>query len=189
MRAGEPGIFTANVKGLAKGVHPIYLWSVSIGEVIDGQGTKRVRVVHNTPYATPTVTVEVHGFPEGCPAMDSETTPFEEGPQITLIANNTGLGFYDLKEFTPDLKNNPNADLAIVVELAQNDDVQKVKTLLEQTLKKQSTVPDVDVSRFHFVLQKGTKRWTKVFLVPPGAAMPACETDKKTCIEFVAPAS
>ncbi|MDQ3800355.1 MAG: hypothetical protein M3384_12965 [Acidobacteriota bacterium] len=71
--SGEPVTYTAKVEN-AENFQLEYLWEISAGEIISGQGTPSIelRARQDDP-SNITVTVEIKGLPEGCPNVFSET--------------------------------------------------------------------------------------------------------------------
>lgn len=68
---GETGRFTVQVeKEAGKDVLLEYVWSVSSGEIVSGQGTSEINVKWGAESVT--ATVKVRGLPEGCRDMGSE---------------------------------------------------------------------------------------------------------------------
>lgn len=75
-RADKPLEFAAWVREEVTGVVPKFRWTVSAGEVLDGQGTQKIKVRLRTPHYEPvTATVEVIGYSQRCETVVSETSP------------------------------------------------------------------------------------------------------------------
>ena len=74
VKAGENMFFTAKAIG---GENPVkYLWTISDGEIIDGQGTPKITVKTNSDLIGKTITATVETVVETCPSctrMVSET--------------------------------------------------------------------------------------------------------------------
>lgn len=65
-----------------------YLWSVSPGDIVRGQGTASVDV--RRPDRTLTVTVEVKGLRAGCPAYAAMSASYHPPPQPVKLAEYQG---------------------------------------------------------------------------------------------------
>ena len=69
---GEPLTFTATVSGGNQNVVPIYDWTVSVGKIIQGQGSPSIKVdMTGFPGQAYTATVSIAGFDSACPATAS----------------------------------------------------------------------------------------------------------------------
>jgi hypothetical protein len=73
--AGDTVTFTADVKNYAATGEIKYNWSISAGEIEDGQGTSAIilRTTKEMNGSNVTATVEIDGLPEGCAKTASET--------------------------------------------------------------------------------------------------------------------
>ncbi len=76
--------FTAKLHGDIKGLKLEYNWALSTSEIIEGQGTDRIKVLLG-PSGSLTAVVEVKGFPEGCPNTASDTLDGTPPPQAVLV--------------------------------------------------------------------------------------------------------
>src|SRR5918912_1132691 len=64
---GTPVTLTAKVSGGGRGAPPTFFWTVSSGEVINGQGTSTLTIdTTSMSFSDITVTVEVGGLAEEC---------------------------------------------------------------------------------------------------------------------------
>jgi len=90
---GPPGIwlpgevisYSASLEGPIR-PNIIYRWSVSDGEIVDGQGTRQIRVTQKpTSQASLTASIEILGFPKKCPNISSETSSVAIDYRTTLI--------------------------------------------------------------------------------------------------------
>jgi hypothetical protein len=61
-----------------------YVWSVSDGEIVEGQGTQNIKIKHPLDGCL-TVAVEVKGFPVGCSNLASESMCMDPPPQAVKI--------------------------------------------------------------------------------------------------------
>lgn len=65
-------VFTANLNKESENYKIEYLWIVTGGKIVDGQGTKNVKIVQNNYYERTDVTLEIKGLPENCPNKTDE---------------------------------------------------------------------------------------------------------------------
>src|SRR5256885_15256550 len=73
VKPGEIGTYMAHVDTRGLNITPSFKWRVIRGTIISGQGTGAIEVRNPTDWTT-TVTVEVIGFPLGCPNESSESS-------------------------------------------------------------------------------------------------------------------
>lgn len=114
----QPITFTANVSG-GTGLLPSYNWSLNAGSIIEGQGTRSIRV-DTTGLAGQTVTatldVRVNGLscPASCavqiPLPRAECRKFDEFPKIPRNDEKARLD-----NFAIDLQNTPGSTAYIIV--------------------------------------------------------------------------
>lgn len=69
----KPVSFVANIRNLPENSEIKYFWTATMGKIVEGQGTWMIKLDLRGTNRTPTVTVEVTGFPENCPNSFSET--------------------------------------------------------------------------------------------------------------------
>ena len=78
IRTGETASYSFQID--IKGLHldPQYVWSVSAGQILNGQGTTSIDVRQLGEALT--VTVKVKGLPSNCPDTASETAIIDPPP-------------------------------------------------------------------------------------------------------------
>lgn len=111
--------FTANVSGGDPNVSPTYNWSVSAGEIIDGQGTPSITVrVAGLGGQSVTATVNVGGYPPECATSASCTTSVIGRRMPYKFDEYGNIAFNDekarLDNFAIELQNNPDAQGYII---------------------------------------------------------------------------
>jgi len=168
-------MFEAEVKGtVPKG--STYVWTVSKGSIIEGQGTPTMKVVADWKDGTTlTATLEVIGLPESCPNTASESTPTICLWESILIDEFTSpiskVEKERFKSAVTEQRNNPNNQLYIIEyhnDISQFSIREKVRRLTEFLVKELK----LDGSFFEIVTEKGDKPLTKIYRIPPGAANP-----------------
>lgn len=113
----DPFKFSAKIEGRLP--HKVkYEWTVSTGQIIDGQGTAGITVVHANPNETLTATVEISPLPKGCPTFASESTAPIDLPTPVLMDEVeqpiTKISEQALRIAAEEQKNNPSGLLYII---------------------------------------------------------------------------
>lgn len=174
---GEPLTFTANISGEIP-YEFSYLWSVSEGEIISGQGTPAISV--RTPKEGGSVTATLTLVPRdatfaGKRVTASEVAVVAQIPKAELFdalpANwNCELGLARMDNFYIALNNNPNAQGYITIFAGKSD---KKGVLSHQLLLTNSVkFRKFDPSRITFLTTVSEDPRTEFWLVPPGAEPP-----------------
>ena len=172
---GEPIEFVASVSAdVPKSVQ--YKWTVSKGQIIDGQGTPRVTVLHPDLEEGLTATIELIGLPKNCPSIASESMAVAVRHLPILIDEfSVPVGQTDLlrlKSAATQQKHNPNNLLYIIEyfdkntsEFAIRERIRKISEFLTKEMK-------IDAGFFRIVKQKAAKPLTKIYRLPPGTNTP-----------------
>jgi len=83
---GKSITFTATVNNLNPSLVLTYNWEVSAGSIIEGQGTKDIKVSLPSDGQPVTATVSIGGFNRDCPTTASCTTPIIlKAPPAVLV--------------------------------------------------------------------------------------------------------
>src|ERR1044072_8384610 len=80
----DPMSFTAHVDTKGKDLILEYIWTVSSGNIASGQGTPSITVERDADENV-TATLEIKGFPEGCPNTSSESSIWDPSPQAIKV--------------------------------------------------------------------------------------------------------
>ena len=81
----KPITFTASLSEEAEKFNLQYNWTISGGEITEGQGTLAVKALRKNIGGNLTLTLEVNGLPQGCKKTASETGFTDHPPQIRLF--------------------------------------------------------------------------------------------------------
>lgn len=170
---GQSLFFTATVSN-AENREFEYVWTVSDGKIVSGQGTQTITVDLGAKEFV-TATVEVQGFPEGCPNTDTENPIWDPRPQPRLFDEYGPLPNGDLESRTHNLfveiGNNPGAQ-GYIISYGTNREIARREKQIRDAL----TLLKVDKTLITLVNgganPKGKGVWTRVWLVPPGADNP-----------------
>ena len=179
--AGDPGsdglmTFTAKINGtVPKNV--TYMWTVNDGEIVNGQGTKSIKI-HQTSEESGVLvaTLEVNGLPQECPNMVSETAPILDYPYPTFIAEySVPVSKIDKAELDRAIdlrKQSPNDQIFIIEDFKEGtsdfDIRQKVKITTVFLIDERHLQPN----SFEIVTNKSAKTSTRIYLLQPGAKKP-----------------
>jgi len=175
VKPGNPWVYTAGLRTNGRAYAAEYLWTVSHGKIVNGQGTTRVEVVHDQPeVGNLTVTVEVRGLPQGCLNTASESVAIDAAPSATKLDEfDSSLNSIPDDRFgkvVAAVQNNPNSQLFIFV-----PPIATIKSALAARFD--SVIHErVDGPRITFIDAPVKSNLVQIWLVPPGATPPAkCE--------------
>ena len=172
----QPFVFTAKITGkVPKNVK--YSWKASSGQILEGQGTKRIAIYNVDEGRNPIATLTVIGLPKGCPNSVIEMAPFVDGPVPVLINEySTTDPKYLEREIGPAVKEfrqNPDNLLYIIQyftnetsEFAVRGRVRQISEFLENRFK-------LSENEFRIVTTDFKLEHTKIYRIPPGAELPA----------------
>ena len=153
------------------------VWTVSSGEILEGQGTKTIAVYHVERGESVTATVTVEGLPKECAHTASASTSPDEGPPPRLVdefsVSVTRLDKKRLAAAVADQIENPNNQLYIIEyfnkdtsEFAVREKVRRLSEFLTTELKLDSTM-------FEILTHRDERLSTRIYLIPPGAQYPS----------------
>jgi hypothetical protein len=175
VQPGEPMSFTANVSG-GTATDITYNWTVSAGTISSGQGTPSISVdTTGLEGQNVTATVEIGGsLCATCTRNDSETGSVAVNPKPRLFDEFGKLPDDEVKariqNLYVELGNNPNSQGYII-----NYGTDKEITNRERQIRKAIDFLKLDPSRVTLVRGGASPNggvYTKVWIVPPGAANP-----------------
>ena len=180
VRHGEAMDFIARIS--TTGPKVSYQWRVEKGTITEGQGTHMIKVVGSEPGATITATVKIEGLPSGC-----DNTASELGQVDSFIG--CGMPSDEWSELKPneirvridgflvELINNPESLGVVLLTVKENETLESTNKRL-QFFVKHATFRKFDLERIFFKMERSEDVRTRLWRVPPGAAMPCPE-----CIE------
>jgi len=172
---GEPWVFTSVIKGkIPSGL--VYRWYAPRGSIVNGQGKPIVKVGWDPQNpSSVSVVLELIGLPDGCPNTASESIVVDYWQAILIDEFSVRLSKIEKERFknaVDEQKNNPSNQLHII-EYFDKDTSQfavreKIRRLTEFLTKEMK----LDKSYFTIVTAKADKLTTKIYRIPPGAAIP-----------------
>ncbi len=175
VKSGEPMSFTVNISEDAKPVNLEYIWTVSKGKIVNGQGSQTITVdtagLQDTGI---TATVEIKGLPQNCPNAFSEYSFGDPAPSPLLIDAFGKLPDGQVRAMITNLYlklgNEPNSQGYI-----SNYGTDKEIAVSERQIQKAIDVLKFDASRVTIVRGGANPNggvWTKIYNVPLGADNP-----------------
>ena len=183
-RLGDLIEFRVKVDKSAASLPLVFNWSISSGQIIDGQGTDRIRVKSETIYVTATVDTSSNRLI--CENAASETINYDPPP--------CGLA---VDEYGKILKNEENARIDdlwyradrdnystffFYLDVASNEKMETAKSrarLIVARFKYRDK--KFDTSRLIFGVRRGEIHLTRPYQIPTGASLPEC---KDGCVQF-----
>jgi hypothetical protein len=174
---GTPMKFVATVSGKTENLTLEYVWKVSAGTIVSGQGTCSITVDTTGLAGGTNVTAEVtvKGLPECCPNTASETrsiAPKIEGrplDQFGKLPDDEVKARMDA--LFRELANDPTAQGYII-----NYGTDKELDARERQIQKAIAFLKYDASRVNMIRgganQNGLGVWTKMYVIPAGAEIP-----------------
>ena len=162
-----------------------YFWTVSVGTIIEGQGTPMIVVVTDkaTSASNVTATVDVQGLRPDCARRASQSAPLAAGISCGLVMDeweglkpNDERGRFDV--FFAELSNNPLNIGIVVLQVTEQERFSSSNKRLQRAVK-HAKFREFDLNRIWFVLDLTGKSRTSVYRMPPDADMKPCDG---TCI-------
>ncbi len=178
--ADEPMTFTAEVSKEAKKFKTEYKWTVTNGEIIEGQGTIVIKVLWKDMFGKNlTAEFEVVGLPKNCISVASETAATVCPPSSKLVDEfSEPISQIDkarLDNLFVEIQNDPSA-VAYIFETFerktfQNAVERKIQKITDYLIKEKR----IEKDRFVISTAVFDKNLTQYFIVPPGATPPEIE--------------
>jgi hypothetical protein len=179
IQPGESMTFTVNVEkfDLTK---LSFKWTVSGGEILEGQGTLSIKVLKKNDVENTTATVEIEGLPEGCQSTESETGSViidyrsilvEEYGKIIFAKERTKLDIIAAR-LSENVYFSKYATVYFIVYLTNKQKPAEIKARQANIEKYLIETHKIPKNRINFVLSDSDAYLTKVWLVPPSADAP-----------------
>ena len=172
----EPISFTANLSNEAEKYNLKYKWTVSGGEIIEGQGTSTSKVLQKELGGNLTVTIEIIGLPKDCANTASETAGTDcSFPIPKLIDEFTdSIAQKDKTRFdkiATDVKGDPTTQLYVLAWHFKNSPQETVKRK-EQDIFDSLTAAGIEKDRITLVFDFAERESIQFWIVPAGATPP-----------------
>lgn len=169
---GEISTYTASVDTKGKELKLEYVWSVSKGSIVSGQGTSMIEV--REPCVT--VTVEIKGFPESCPSTASEWACGNPPPQPVKLDEFIGsLAKVRTKRFVEVFKEAEEdryAQVYIFISGTRRNPKSSVRKKRQILMRHITVTCRFDPQRVTFVDSDKRNDRVTIWLVPAGASLP-----------------
>lgn len=175
--AGEIATYSATVDKKDRQLDIKYLWSVSSGEIVKGQGTPFLEL--RVSKGNLTITVEIKGLPEGCPNTVSETAacglrPPEAVKMDTFTEPLSKIGASRIEAIKKSMLDNPNDVFLVFVGFGKGEGTE-VKRKRADSLFDIINTGKGDGARIIFADVESAADFFQIWRVPPGANRPKCE--------------
>lgn len=176
IRAGEISTYTTSIDRKGQQLKLEYVWSVSTGSILAGQGTSTIDVREPNGSCI-TATVEIKGFPESCPNTASEFACGDPAPQPVKLEEFIGpLAKVSAERFITAFKQaeeNPTAQVYIFISGTRRNPRSSISKKRQILMKHITVTCRYDAQRVTFVdLDNRHDDRVTVWLVPAGAAVP-----------------
>lgn len=173
VKPGKEMKFVAKINTV--GPKMTYQWTVDSGEIVEGQGTAKVKVVGSEPGSIITATVEIEGLPSGCQNTASETGVIDPLIGCGMPSDEWGeLKPNDIRAhmdvFFAELTNNPD-NLGVVLLTIKEDETLDSTNKRLQFLVKHAKFRKFDLERIVFRMERSEGVRTRLWRVPPGNAV------------------
>jgi hypothetical protein len=177
--ADEPIVFTAALSKEAEKFNLKYVWTVSTGEIAEGQGTLALKVLQKDFHETLTASLEIIGLPKQCESTASVSVyicrplNFVQIEEFSIPASQ--IDKVRLDNLLNELQNQP-ATIAYIFErferkISQNTIERKVQKIADYLIKEKG----IEKDRFIISIAESDKNLTQYFIVPPDAPSPKIE--------------
>ncbi len=170
----ESVTYTVNVDRKGQELKLEYIWSVSVSEILQGQGTQTISVRQPSSQSL-TVTIEIKGLPENCSNMFSEHSIGDPLPTAEKIdefsASITKIDKAGIDNFLNELQNDPNSQGYIIEKFKKNTSQLAIKNKFKK-ISKYIKMRGFDPLRITMVQDTGNENLTQFWRVPAGAVPP-----------------
>lgn len=171
-RSGETVTFTAEVSKEANKFNPKYNWTVTGGEIVEGQGTLVIKVLQKDSKDSFSATIEVIGLPKACPNTYT-TTPVIE-PAIADIFPYDEYGkmpFAEEKQrllgIVIQLKEQPSNVALFIIKFNKKESYSSIKTRIKNISKFLNESHKIPNGRFKFVFSESDIQSNVIYVLPP----------------------
>ncbi len=179
LQPGETATFILSVTGEIEEAKLEYLWSVSDGKIIEGQGTRAI-IVGEVPWdSTPTATVDIKGLPEGCPNTDTETGVICSCISPILVdeleISSKPINLKRLNTFVSEIKSNPDDAAYIIIYSNKRFSLSEIKRK-ESFIKNYLVSRQIEENRIKIIIARNNgnndENRIRFWRVPQGAQPP-----------------
>lgn len=174
----EPVTFVASIGEENKEFDLKYNWTVSSGEIIEGQGTLTVKILQKDLGESFTATLEVIGLPKRCRNTVSETT------YINIVLDPVQFDQFSisisridkarLENLGIEINKNPSAKAYIIEHFEKKVSREAIARKNKATVNYLKRI-GIGTDRFALLNALTDTNLTQFFIVPAGATPPICE--------------
>lgn len=157
----------------------VYRWTVSQGEIVEGQGTNHIKVKVEGGGFIVTATVEIDGLPSGCERTSSASTDTGGCGGMPPISAKVSEGVFinkaslkeQLYDFVIRLMSDPTASAYIVLYFDKKTSLAKLKQLIT-VVRNELIEREISSDRITIIDKAGNKKLSFEFWVIPSGASP-----------------
>jgi len=177
--------YTANVDTKGQVLNLEYIWRLSKGDIINGQGTPNIEFKWpDLESGNLMVTVEVKG-PEGCSTKADELVHWDAAPKPIKLApfegSSSAENEVEMNKIVRMLNDNPNNHLFVIFGYKKGT-LQQTRSAEQEKRLIYLTASGLDGSRITFHSVQSCVDLVQFWRVPPGAPNPTCkECEQPVC--------
>ena len=171
----DPILFTVHLSEEAEKYSLKYKWTVTGGEIIEGQGTLSIKVLLKNSGENLTATAKILGLAANCLNTFSESVFIDPAPEAIKIDEFTKLNSQNDKarfdKIFVKVKENPTAQLYVVLRNLKNTS-QETVTRREQDIFDSLIALGIERGRITLVIDFAERESMQFWIVPAGAILP-----------------
>lgn len=172
----EPIVFAADLGKKAENFNLKYNWTVSSSEIIEGQGTLIVKVLHKNFVESLTATVEIEGLPKECENIASMTMSIDPVRKPELFAEfstaSLKIDKAKLDGLTKKLLDEPTAMIYIIEKFKPDTSQKSIKQKVQKTKDYLIKEKRIEKDTIVILTALSDKNLSQFFIVPVGTYPP-----------------
>jgi len=175
----EAIVFTVSLSKEADKFNPKYNWTISGGEIIEGQGTQVISVSAPKFFTGESLraTVELANLPKECGTVTASETAFmaicyshRQVDEFSMPASRIDKA--RLENLVVELENNPSANGYIIEKFAKKTSEKVVREKIQKITEYLVKERQIEKERIVILTAMSNENLTQYFIVPPGASPP-----------------
>jgi hypothetical protein len=181
-RSGEIVTFTAELSKEADKFNPTYKWTVSDGEIVEGQGTLVINVLQKDSKEGFSATIEIFGLPKGCPTTFT-VAPVISNDIVDIFPFDTywKMAFADekvrLQNAISQLEKEPDFIALFVINFTNKESYSAVKSRVTRITNFLNKNLGINRHKFKFEYSQRDNSNTEIYLLPKGFESKFGETE------------
>lgn len=177
---GETMTFSVGIKDNSENLKLQYVWTVSLGTIIEGQNTSTIRVATTREMGDANVTakVKIQGLPTDCAKELSETASIHSPPPDCGFDNYGEISWEEevngLDNLFSAVMNNPDTIAFIRLFTAENETIEQAKKRVEKIVQ-HANFREFSKRRLVFAIEKSNGKRTVISIFPENKELPECK--------------